>query len=82
MTRITTSELISKTDPDRAKENILNTVKEMVVDFIYYDRRGDEELPIGAIEIELEKGNITIDDICKHFRSALMQAVENGKTNS
>jgi hypothetical protein len=33
------------------RDLILGTIDDLVGDFLYYDRKGDEDLPRGAIEI-------------------------------
>lgn len=46
-------------------------IKDLISDFLYYDRKGDEELPVGAIEQSINDGNITIDSIVELFRFEL-----------
>jgi hypothetical protein len=53
------------------KELILGTVDDMVADFLYYDRKEDEDLPRGAIEAAVESGEVTADEIAAKFRSGL-----------
>jgi len=50
------------------KELILNTVKDLVADLMYYGRKEDEDLPLGAIEKAIEDGIITEDEIIEQFR--------------
>lgn len=55
---------------------ILDTVSDLVADFTYYDRKEDHELPRGAIEGAIARGEITVDEIVEHFRARLVEAVE------
>lgn len=50
---------------------IMDTVDDMLTDLLYYDRKGDERLPVGAIEEAIEQGEITIDQIVDHVRTKL-----------
>ena len=47
------------------------TIKSLVADFLYYDRKEDEELKNGDIETEIDKGNLTVDDIVEMFKQEL-----------
>lgn len=53
------------------KRVILITAEDLMKNFLFYDRRDDEELPRGAIEKALRNGTVTVDDILAVFRSAL-----------
>ena len=55
----------------RTKTLILGNVADLVSDFLYYDRKEDEDLPKGAIELAIENGEITVDEIVEHFRKSL-----------
>lgn len=57
------------------RENIINTAKDMVSGFLYYDRKEDESLPRGAIESAINAGEITIDEIVDIFKSGLESSV-------
>jgi hypothetical protein len=56
---------------NQTKELILNTVNDLVMNFLYYDRKEDEELGVGAIEAEISAGEITVDEIVAKFREVL-----------
>ena len=58
------------------KETILNTIDDMVNDFITSDRKEDEELPSGAIEQAVIDEVISIDEIVATFRECLEYWVE------
>ena len=50
------------------REQILLTVSDLVLDFLSYDRKDDDDLPRGAIEQAVKDDVITIDDIVAEFR--------------
>lgn len=56
------------------KLNIENTASDLMADFLYYDRKEDEDLPRGAIESALLSGVITVDEILNIFRAELEKA--------
>ena len=43
-------------------------------DFLYYDRKEDEGLPVDAIEEAVYSGEITIEQILEVFRKELEQS--------
>ncbi len=49
------------------KKYITNTILDLVSNFIYYDRKEDENLPRGAIEKAVENGVITVDEMIEIF---------------
>lgn len=51
---------------DRRK-NILDAASDAGVDFIYYDRKEDEDLPPEQIEQAIEHGEITVTEIIAAF---------------
>lgn len=53
------------------KEKILGLVEDLVTNFLDYDRRSDEDFPVGTIENAIENGLITIDEIIQHFGDCL-----------
>lgn len=53
------------------KELILDTASDLMADFLYYDRKEDDVLPHGAIELAIISGEISIDEILAVFRKAL-----------
>ncbi len=56
------------------KDVILGVVSDLVSDFMYYDRKEDEDLPRGAIEKALATGALTVDEIVEKFRSEIEKA--------
>lgn len=55
----------------KTKQLILATINDLIADFLYYDRKEDEELPIGAINEAVRADVISIGEIVDHFRSEL-----------
>lgn len=52
----------------RLKNIIENTIEDTVANFFYYDRKNDEELKVGEIELAVKKGVITKEEILEKFR--------------
>lgn len=52
------------------------TISDMVSNFLYYDRKEDEDLPRGAIEEAIEAGEISIREIVEAFRNELNRGLE------
>lgn len=50
---------------------ILRVIEDLVSKFLCYDRKEDEDLPIGTIEEEIKKGNISIDEMVNQFKESL-----------
>lgn len=64
----------------KLKQEILNTVKATVADFLYYDRKEDKDLPQGEIERAIEEGIITVEEIVFFFRVEL-ERIQQRKAN-
>jgi hypothetical protein len=46
---------------------ILAHVSDLIANFLYYDRKWDEDLPLGEIEAAIEAGEITEEEIVAEF---------------
>lgn len=57
-------------------DQIMATVQDVVTDLLYYDRREDGLLPVGAIEEAILGGELTVDEIVDAFRDYLVKGVE------
>ncbi len=57
------------------KEDILLTVDDLVSNFLYYDRKEDEQLKVGDIDSAIERGDITIDEIVNKFRECIVSGI-------
>ena len=53
------------------RQRIQAAVSDMVGDFLYYDRKEDEDLPRGSIEEAVAAGEITKQEIIDAFVYAL-----------
>lgn len=64
------------TEPTQSRRDvILATLSDLIADFLYYDRKEDEELPRGAIEEAIAAGEITVDEIVAAFRTKLVEVL-------
>lgn len=53
------------------KQHIEDTASDTMSRFIYYDRKEDEDLPVGHIEEAVKNGEISIDEIMSIFKKSL-----------
>lgn len=53
------------------KDLILDKINDLVANFLYYDRKEDEDLSAKDIEKAVEDGEITVEDMVARFRSQL-----------
>lgn len=60
---------------NRLVHNLLATVGDMVSDLMYYDRKEDEDLPVGTIEELIQDGQITVEEIVSVFSKELNKAI-------
>lgn len=56
------------------KQNIIDTVSDLVGSFVYYDRKEDEDLSPEDLASCVKSGEITIDEIVEQFRTELQNA--------
>lgn len=61
------------TEPSSRREVIMLTVSDLVADFLWYDRKEDEELPRGEIEDAITAGEVTVDEVVEEFRAKLVE---------
>jgi hypothetical protein len=57
------------------KEHILGVISDLVSNFLYYDRKEDDDLPKGAIDKAVRDGEITIDQMVQAFREELEKGI-------
>lgn len=50
-------------------------VADLVLDFLTYNRRNDEDLPEGAIEEAIAGGEITVEEIVDTFKKELIKGI-------
>lgn len=53
------------------KTLILDTVGDLVSDFVFYDRKEDEELSVKALKQAFRDGTITVEEVVQHFKAQL-----------
>jgi hypothetical protein len=68
--KVTTSG--SAADVAILRDLILMTIDDMVANFIFYDRKEDEELPRDALERAVRDGVVTVDEIVDRFKTKLV----------
>jgi len=61
---------------EELKDVILGTVEDLVSNFLYYDREGDEDLPTGTIDDAVKRGAVAIGDIVAQFGASLIESLE------
>lgn len=57
------------------RDFIRGTLRDAVGDFLYYDRKEDKELPVGAIDEAIENGTVTVGDMVIWFEEALLDGL-------
>lgn len=56
---------------EKIKEIIIEEVGQAFNEFIFYARKLDKRLPLGAIESAIRNGDITVDEIVAEFKSCI-----------
>ena len=59
------------------KQIILDAIEDLVSDFLYYDRKGDEDLSIEQLKKAVTENEITIDEIVVAFKKHLEDSFKN-----
>jgi hypothetical protein len=57
------------------KTVLQKTVEDAALNLMYYDRKEDTDLPVGAIEAALAAGETTVDEMVGWFRASLVKEV-------
>lgn len=60
------------------REIILGTVGDLATRFLYYARKEDDDLPVGAIEEAVQLGEITAEEIGERFTDLVRGACRRG----
>lgn len=71
---IVDSSMKNTQEDSEIKDEILNTVSDLVAKFMYYDRKEDENLRVGSIQKAIKEGRITVFEIVNKFRTELLDA--------
>ena len=58
------------------KDQVLTAIQDLVADFLYYDRKEDEDLPMDEIERLVEEGELSIDEMVDEFQRALEDGLD------
>jgi len=53
------------------RDVIMDTLSDLVTDFLYYDRKEDGALPMDAIEEAVAAGEVSVDEMVRAFRHHL-----------
>jgi hypothetical protein len=53
------------------KEIIIDTISDLCSNFLYYDRKEDEDLSMEQLNNAVKNGEITIDEMVAEFRKHL-----------
>ncbi|HDY68785.1 hypothetical protein LCGC14_0823250 [marine sediment metagenome] len=59
----------------KMRETILNEINRVVADFLYYNRKEDEELGVTDIDNAIKDGIITVDEIVGCFKLELNEGL-------
>ena len=57
------------------RQHILDHIPDVIGEFLYYDRKEDDDLPVGAIEEAIKAGEITVDEIAVAFTESLRRGL-------
>ncbi len=57
-------------------EDLENYVEDLVSDFLFYNRKEDEDLPKGMIEEAIKNGNFSVDDLIKVFELKIRKGLK------
>ena len=60
------------------KQLILDSVKDLVSDLMFYDRKEDEDLSVKDIEESFKSGEVTISEVVEIFRIQLTNEIDLG----
>ena len=55
---------------------IFGEINAVVANFLYYDRKHDEELTYQMLSDALENGDVTVEEIVEAFRQEMLDALK------
>jgi hypothetical protein len=58
------------------KQLILDNISDLVADLLYYDRKSDEDLPLGTVEKFIKNGEISTAEMAEYFRTCLEEKIK------
>jgi hypothetical protein len=56
--------------PKTRRQHILDVASDAATDMLYYDRKEDGLLPVGAIQEAIAAGEVTVDEIIAAFKKS------------
>lgn len=59
------------------KQIIINKIEDLCSNFLYYDRKEDEDLSMEQLNEAVQKGEITIDEMVEVFKTNLENTFAN-----
>ena len=57
-------------------DNLRNLLADVFVDLFYYDRKEDEDMPVGSIELMVKNGEVTEQEILDILAYELHRALK------
>lgn len=57
------------------RQRILDRADDLAGNFLYYDRKDDEDLPPKSVEEAVAAGEVTVDEVVDAFRTALERVI-------
>ena len=66
-------------DAARKQRDILAIVNDLVSDFLYYNRKEDDDFPVGQIEWLCAIGAVSVDAIINEFSRQVILSVEQAR---
>jgi hypothetical protein len=61
------------------RAQVRDALSDQVANLLYYDRKEDPDLPMGAIEAAVANGTLAVDDIVGWFRDSLILGITEGR---
>jgi len=58
------------------KTSVKNIISDMVADFLYYDRKEDDQIGVGDIDKLTRTGKMTVDEMTNVFRNELEKGLK------
>lgn len=58
------------------KQLILGTIQDLCSDFLYYDRKEDEDLSVEQLKDAVKNGEVTIDEMVQEFKRNLENSLK------
>jgi len=70
-------ELVNRTYRKTVMNKLIDdTISDLVSDFLYYDRKTDEELPLNKVEELIRSKTLTVDEMVNCFKKHLTSQLD------